>query len=71
MSAENNADLFTGGRGMRNSALTATKRDHDTAENKRKNHQDKLHEELNREARERLLENKVSFKRTFFRFFCK
>ena len=46
---------------MRNGTLTATKRDHDTAENKRKNHQDKLHDELNREARERLLENKVSF----------
>jgi len=43
---------------MRNGTLTATKRDHDTAENKRKNHQDKLHDELNREARERLLENK-------------
>ena len=52
------ADMFTGGRGMRTTALTSTKRDHDTSENKRKTHQDKLHDELNREARERLLENK-------------
>ena len=29
------ADIFTGGRGMRTTALTSTKRDHDTAENKR------------------------------------
>jgi len=46
------------GRGMRNSAFTSAKRDHDTAENRRKQHQDKLHDELNREAKERLLENK-------------
>ena len=44
---------------MRTTSLVSQKRDHDNAENKRKNHQDKLHEELNREARERLLENKV------------
>jgi len=30
------------------------------AENRRKQHQDKLHDELNREAKERLLENKVT-----------
>ena len=30
------------------------------AENRRKQHQDKLHDELNREAKERLLENKVN-----------
>ena len=61
---------------MRNSAFTSAKRDHDTgknktetqgqinngnlAENRRKQHQDKLHDELNREAKERLLENKVN-----------
>ena len=32
------------------------------AENRRKQHQDKLHDELNREAKERLLENKVKIK---------
>ena len=33
---------------------------HHLAENRRKQHQDKLHDELNREAKERLLENKVN-----------
>ena len=40
---------------MRTTSLVSQKRDHDNAENKRKNHQDKLHEELNREAREMFL----------------
>lgn len=46
------------GRGMRATSSTASKRDHDSSESRRKNHQEKLHDQLNQEAKERILENK-------------
>jgi len=46
------------GRGMRQTSLAMNKRDHDSSESRRKINQEKLHDQMNQEAKERILENK-------------